>query len=114
MPRRWFVQMIYFASCVGIVWYAWASWSNALPQYKNEALIIPTILLYGITLPISLLVQIVYTGLAFVTPLDQVNLGSTFINWIVKTWILLVVTGYVQWFVILPRIIHKWRSDPTR
>lgn len=110
MSRR-LVQFFYFVASIGIAWYAWASWSDALPPYKNEALLIPTILLYGLTLPISLLVQAVYTSLAFVTPLDQINLGSAFVNWMVKTWVLLVIAGYVQWFVIFPRLIRKWRPD---
>jgi len=111
MPRQ-AAQFLYFIACVGIAWYAWASWSDAMPPYKNEALFIPTILLYGLTLPISLLVQGVYTGLAFVMPLDQINLGSAFVNWMVKTWGLLVVAGYAQWFVILPRLVESRGKGP--
>jgi hypothetical protein len=110
MPRQ-SAQYFYFVASGGILWYAWASWSDALSPYQNEALLIPTMLLYALTLPISLLVQIVCTSLAFLTPLDQINLGSTFANWMVKTWALLVIAGYVQWFMILPRLIRKRRAE---
>lgn len=109
--QRQAAQLLYFMASVGIAWYAWACWSDALPPYKNETLLVPTILLYGLTLPISLLVQGVYTGLAFLTPPDQINLGSAFVNWMVKTWFLLVIAGYVQWFEISPRLIRKRLSD---
>jgi len=103
---KWFAQVIFLAACVGLVWYAWASWSETLPQYKNEAFIIPTILLYVLTLPASLLVEVIYMGLAVLTPIDQLDLGTAFLNWLFKTWGPLTIAGYLQWFVFVPRVMR--------
>lgn len=108
--RQRLAQALFIAVCVGLAWYAWSSWSAALPQYKNEALVVPTILLYAVTLPGSLLVQLVCTGLALVTPIDQLDVGTAFSNWIFKTWGPLTVVGYLQWFVFVPRLARYWRS----
>jgi TRAP-type C4-dicarboxylate transport system permease small subunit len=103
-------QALFIAASVGIAWYAWSSWSDALPQYKNEALTIPTVLLYAVTLPASLAVQLIYTGLALVTPIDRLDAGTAFLNWMFKTWGPLTVAGYLQWFVLVPRLVRYWRD----
>lgn len=108
--RERLAQALFIAVCVGLAWYAWSSWSEALPKYKNEALTIPTILLYAVTLPASLLVQLLYTGLALVTPVDRLDAGTAFLNWMFKTWGPLTVVGYLQWFVFVPRLARYWRS----
>lgn len=100
-------RTIYFIAGAGIAGYAWVSWSDALPLYKDETLFVPTILLYVLALPISVLVQVVYIGLTLLAPPAQINFGSAFLNWMAKTWALLVIAGYMQWFVIFPRIIHR-------
>ena len=107
-------QGIFVAACVGVAWYAWASWSEALPQYKVEALAIPTFLLYALTLPVSLLVQAVYTGLALVTPIDRLDMGTTFLSWLFRTWGPLTIAGYLQWFVILPWLWRRWKTRRSR
>jgi len=103
-------QAFFIAACVGLAWYAWASWAEALPQYKNEALTIPTVLLYALTLPASLAVQMIYTGLALVTPIDRLDAGTAFLNWMFKTWGPLTIAGYLQWFVLVPRLVRYWRG----
>jgi TRAP-type C4-dicarboxylate transport system permease small subunit len=108
--RKRLARALFIAVCVGLGWYAWSLWSEASSQYKNEALTIPTILLYVLTLPGSLLVQLIYSGLALVTPIDRLDAGTAFLNWMVKTWGPLTVVGYLQWFVFVPRLIRFWRS----
>ena len=108
--RERLAQVLFIAVCVGLAWYAWSSWSEALPQYKNESLTIPTILLYAVTLPGSFLVQLIYTGLAFMTPIDRLDAGTAFLNWMFKTWGPLTVAGYLQWFVLVPRLVRYWRG----
>ena len=107
MKFRHLMRSIYIFICILIAWYAWDSISHTLPQYKNEALFAPTIVLYGLTMPISLVFQLVYTFVATVMPLDQLNFGSSFINWLIKTWLPLVAIGYLQYFVVLPYFIKK-------
>jgi putative Mn2+ efflux pump MntP len=106
--RKRLAQALFIGVCVGLVWQAWSSWSEALPQYKNEALTSPTVLLYAVTLPGSLLVQLVYTGLALVTSIDRLDVGTAFLNWMFKTWGPLTVVGYLQWFVFVPRLTRYW------
>lgn len=108
--RERLAQALFIAICVGLAWYAWSSWSEALPQYKNEALTIPTVLLYALTIPASLVVQLLYTGLALVTPIDRLDAGTAFLNWMFKTWGPLTVVGYLQWFVFVPRLVRYWRG----
>jgi TRAP-type C4-dicarboxylate transport system permease small subunit len=103
-------QALFIAACIGVAWYAWSSWSDALPQYKNEALNIPTVLLYTVTLPASLAAQLIYTGLALVMPIDRLDAGTAFLNWMFKTWGPLTLAGYLQWFVLLPRLVRYWRG----
>jgi TRAP-type C4-dicarboxylate transport system permease small subunit len=107
--RERLAQALFIAVCVGLAWYAWSSWAEALPQYRNEALTIPTFLLYAMTLPGSLLVQLLYTGLALVIPVDRFDAGTAFLNWMLKTWGPLTVVGYLQWFVFVPRLARYWR-----
>jgi small-conductance mechanosensitive channel len=104
------VRALFIAASVGLAWYAWSSWLEALPQYKNETLIIPTLLLYALTFPASLVVQLLYTGLALVTPIDQFDMGTTYLNWMLTTWGPLTFFGYLQWFVLVPRLI-RYRLD---
>jgi small-conductance mechanosensitive channel len=108
--RQWIAQALFIAACVGLAWYAWSSWSEALPQYRNEALTIPTLLLYALTFPASLGVQLLYTGLALVTPIDRLDVGTAFLTWVFKTWEPLTVFGYLQWFVFVPRLA-RYRRD---
>jgi small-conductance mechanosensitive channel len=109
--RERLAQALFIAVCVGLAWYAWSSWSETLPPYKNEAFIIPTILLYALTLPGSLLVQLLYTGLALVTPVDRLDAGTAFLSWMFGVWGPLTVVGYLQWFVFVPRLARYWRSQ---
>lgn len=104
-----FYKIIFIVACVGILCYAWLSWLDAFTQYKNEAFIIPTILLYIITFPLSLLVQLAYTSISSIIPIDQFNIGTLFLNWLFKTWLPLFVVGYLQWFVLIPYLRHKQR-----
>jgi Na+/H+-dicarboxylate symporter len=108
--RERLAQVLFIAVCVGLVWYAWLSWSGALPQYKSEALTIPTALLFVLTFPASLVVQLLYTGLALVTPIDRLDAGTAFLNWMFKIWGPLTVFGYLQWFVFVPRLARYWRG----
>jgi hypothetical protein len=108
--RKRLVRTLFVTACAGLAWYAWSSWSEAPTQYKNEALTIPTLVLYAVTLPASLLVQLIYTVLALVTPIDRFDAGTAFLNWIFKTWWPLTTIGYLQWFVFVPRMVRYWRD----
>lgn len=110
MTKR-LASAIFVASCIAVAWYAWDSWLEALPQYEREALIIPTILLYVLTFPASLIVQLFYTGLALVTPIDQFDVETAFLNWMFKTWGPLTIVGNLQWFVLLPWLWRKRNSE---
>jgi hypothetical protein len=105
------ILKLFCVTCIVLAVYAWYLWLEALPQYKNEIFIIPTIILYTLTFPISLIIQIIYTGMAFVMPIDKINIGSEFLNWIIITWLPLSVFGYLQWFVWVPRLVRHWRGD---
>lgn len=104
--RGWLARTLFIAACVGVAYYAWSSWSEALPQYKNEALIIPTFTLYAVTFPVSFVVQLIYTGLALITSIDRLDAGTEFLNWMIKTWGPLTIAGYLQWFFLVPRLIR--------
>jgi small-conductance mechanosensitive channel len=110
------VRTLFITACAGLAWYAWSSWSEAPPQYKNEALIIPTLVLYAVTLPASLLVQLIYTALALILPIDRFDVGTAFLNWMFKTWCPLTIIGYLQWFVFVPHMVRYWhdRKSPPR
>lgn len=103
-------RVLFIAAHVAVAWYAWSSWLDALPQYKNEALFISSILLYAVTLPASLVVQLIYAGLAMVTPIDRFDAGTAFLTWMLMTWGPLTVAGYLQWFVLVPRLVRYWRG----
>jgi hypothetical protein len=104
------VQALFIAACAGLAWYAWSSWSEALPQYKNETLIKATLMLYVLTLPSSCLFGLIYAGLVLTTPIDRLDAGNAFLNWMFHTWAPLTAAGYLQWFVLAPRLIRYWRG----
>jgi hypothetical protein len=104
--RKWISRTLFSVACVGLAWYAWVLWLEALPQYKNETLIVPTILLYVLTFPASLVAQGVYTGLALIVP-DYFNMSNVFLNWLYKTWVPLTAIGWIQWFVLFPWWLRK-------
>ena len=108
------VRALFIVSHIGLAWYAWSSWSDALPQYKNEALFISSIVLYALAFPASLAVQLIYTGLTLITPIDQLNTGTAFLTWMVMTWGPLTIVGYLQWFVFVPRLVRYWRNRPEK
>lgn len=109
MPKR-LAQVAFVVACGGLAWYAWASWSVALPQYKNEVLVVPTFLLYMLTLPASLVIQLISTGLTLILPIDRLDAGTGFLNWMFKTWMPLTIAGYWQWFTFVPRLLRRWRT----
>ena len=111
--RERLVRVLFIAVCVGLVLYGWSVWSGALPQYKNEALIKVTIILYIITLPSSFLVGMIYAGVALIMPIQQLDAGTAFLSWMIQTWGPLTVVGYVQWFVLLPWLWQKWKARRT-
>ena len=104
--RRYIFKFIFYLICVGIGWYALFQWSSALPQYKNEALFIPTFFLYVITFPISLIYQVIYTVLSSMAGLF--DFGTSILNWIFYTWIALVALGHIQWFFLFPWLFKFW------
>jgi hypothetical protein len=103
-------RALFVAAYVGVLWYAWSSWSDALPQYKNEALIKVTLMLYMLTFPSSVLVGLIYAGLAPTFPIEQLDVGTAFLNWMFNTWGPLTIIGYLQWFVFVPRMVRYWRD----
>jgi len=112
--KNWLAQGLYIVFSVGLALYGWLSWIDALPQYKNESLTIPTVLLYAVTLPGSFVVQALFTALSLVFPVDRFDMGSGLLNWMIKAWGPLTVVGYLQWFVLVPRLFSYWRSrSPT-
>lgn len=106
-----FVQALFVVVHVGLAWYAWSSWSGALPQYKSEALFTSSIMLYAVTFPASLAAQLIYTAVAQVTPIEQFDAGTAFLTWMLMTWVPLTVAGYLQWFVFVPRLFRSWRAS---
>ena len=106
MARQRLCRILFISASLALAWYAWSAWASALPQYKNEALVIPTVILYAGTLPVSLLIQLVYTILAHLTPLDRAEFGSGILNWMITTWLPLTVSGYLQWFILAPRMVR--------
>lgn len=107
-------RILFVAAYVGLALYAWSSWAEAQPQYKNEVLIKVTLILYFTTLPSSLLVGLIYAGLVLVIPIDHLDAGAAFLNWLCKTWGPLAIAGYLQWFVLLPWLWRKWNARRAR
>jgi Na+/H+-dicarboxylate symporter len=107
------IRALFIAICVGLAWCAWSSWSEAPPQYKNETLIKATIMLYALTLPSSCLLGLIHAGLILMIPMDRLDAGSAFLNWMFQTWAPLTVAGYLQWFVLVPRLVRRWRDRNT-
>ena len=108
MMRRFLPRFLYTVTCFGMAWYACYAYATALPQYKNEALTISTLLLYVITFPSSLAVQEIYVALMSLATFNEIRFGTGFSNWIVTTWGPLAIAGYFQWFYLLPRFFRYW------
>lgn len=103
MMRWQLARALFIVAYFGVAIYSWSSWSEALPQYKNEALFISSILLYAMTFPASLLVQLTYIALGQLISIDNFDAGTGFMTWMFLTWTPLTLAGYLQWFVLVPR-----------
>ncbi|MDR2207943.1 MAG: hypothetical protein LBE22_03075, partial [Azoarcus sp.] len=94
---RWtLARILFIAAGVGLAWYVWLSWLGALPQYKHEALIEGTLMLYMLIFPSSVLFGFIFAALTIITPIDQINAGNAFLNWMFTTWGPMVIFGYCQ------------------
>jgi hypothetical protein len=112
MLHKWLPQALFIAACIGLAWYTWSAWSEALPQYKNEALLLSSILLYIFMWPGSILVQLLHMVMQLVIPInDQFDMGNKFLAWILTTWAPLTIVGYLQWLVLIPRLARYWRGN---
>jgi hypothetical protein len=78
--------------------------------YKNKALLMATDMLYVLTLPLSSLLELIYTKLRLAMSIDHLDVGGSFLNWILQAWMPLTVVGYIQWLVLVPRLIRFWRD----
>jgi hypothetical protein len=109
--RKWLLRALFIAACAGLALHAWGAWSGALPQYKNEVFLFSNILLYVLAFPGSFLVQLLHMGVQHVTPaVGQFDADNAFLGWMLMVWMPLTVVGYLQWFVLVPRLVRCWRG----
>jgi hypothetical protein len=107
MRLKRYSRILFVTFCVGMAWYSWTSWSTAMPQYRNEALMVPTFLMYALAIPASLIVQVVSSGLEQIAPSGRLYAAHGYLDWILKTWAPLTIAGYWQWFVLVPRLLRR-------
>lgn len=67
----------------------------------------------ALAFPSSLLVAGAFTGISIAAESFFSTVIPTSYWWIAITWLCFFVVGYLQWFVLLPWLWHKWRAQRT-
>jgi small-conductance mechanosensitive channel len=106
-------RIVYLVASVVLAIYAFNAHGNALPQYKNETLLAVTIVLYLAALPLSVVYGVVFGYFAEWLQLEKV-LPERLAFWFAFEWLPMVALGYVQWFLALPWLRHRFRQRYTR
>ena len=112
MKPRLIGKTFYAIIFAGALVFAYISFLRAPPQYKNEAFIIPTIVLFWGNFPMSLFVAAIHHVLSHISTLNvwlsKYDFGI--FGWIFTTWLPLGAAGYIQWFIVLPWHLSDWHE----
>jgi hypothetical protein len=97
---------------IGLAWYIWLAWSAAPFKYKDKILDTATYMLYVLDFPSSWLLGLVYDKLVVMKFIDPYPYGADglFFRWMFQRWVPLTIVGYIQWLVLVPRLIRFWRN----
>ncbi|MEW8185260.1 MAG: hypothetical protein AB2794_09645 [Candidatus Thiodiazotropha endolucinida] len=95
----WFLLMILLL-LVSVLWY-WLSGDSS----QEEILIEFSLLTIFLTFPVG---YIVYAGAGLIAWLLNYEAGG--VLYAVALWIISLITGYYQWFRLLPYIVEKVRK----
>jgi hypothetical protein len=63
--------------------------------------------------PASLLVAIGFMAVGFVLERLGISLPSSSRAEMITTWLIFVVGGCIQWFVVVPYLVRRWRNVHT-
>jgi hypothetical protein len=107
LRRLWpTIKVTWFALCATVL--AITTFEPSAPDNRDNGIAL-VLLMLGLSFPSGYLVSIAYFALAMLSrkkefpPVSNVYLGFFL------TWLGFVIAGYIQWFVVLPAVVHKIR-----
>jgi len=77
---------------------------------KSESQVYLLIAMVILTFPLGILWIYLFAGLLYVLELVGINVSGKMQADVLVLWLGFVVTGYCQWFVIVPNLIRKIRE----
>ena len=77
-------------------------------DWKIEEDLLLTVTVLGF--PASLLVVIGFMGIGFLLQQFGISLPPPSRADMITTWFILVIAGYIQWFLVVPHLIRSWRN----
>jgi hypothetical protein len=100
------IRAVWLSACGALLWFVLATWS---PGPNSDAATLYYWGMLALTFPGGLLVIGLVTSLLVVlTHPPLIPDAAAF----VVVWVGLVVVGYWQWFVLMPRVVRRWtRSE---
>lgn len=114
---RYLIKSGWALCCAGVlVWWIYRyGIDEQLPhQLKAESVLLISIWMGIFTFPLGVLWFISLSGIYYLAEQAGLNLSGVSIAEVITTWSGFVAVGYLQWFVLLPFIREKFRSQQAK
>jgi hypothetical protein len=108
---RILVRMIWLATCLIVLAYAYKGYHGPSDWKLEEGLAFEMI---ALSFPASLLIVAALVLAGAGLGLFGLALPASSRPEMTVTWFLFVVAGYVQWFVVVPRLLRRWQGKSQK
>lgn len=115
--KKW-TRTIWIFLCLLVLLWAWLNCRAEVNQaLRGECIIIAVAFMVLLTMPLGLVWVCLLSGSGLLLSKIGIEIeDSPFFNLII--WLGFLLWGYIQWFIILPKIVHKFKkkdnsSEPT-
>ena len=113
MPLRNLIKVIWILGCICVLgWWLYSFGMNSdLSQIlKSESQVYLLIAMVILSFPISIVWVYIFAGLLDLLVFVGVNLSGPLQVDVIVLWFGFVTVGYLQWFMLLPYLLGKWRA----
>jgi hypothetical protein len=80
------------------------------PTEGEEAGMVVGYPMWILAFPLNIPTMYIYGGISYLAELNKLNILQNLMNNIYVFWFSFFIVGYLQWFVLFPFLIKKWRS----
>jgi hypothetical protein len=111
MNWRNYLKGIWLLACVAVLaWQFVACGQQSNPTLRGECSLLAGGIMVVLSLPLGLLWLWLVSGAGYLLAQFGIEIGAPSSIADVVVWLGFVVVGYLQWFVLLPWIVHKVRA----